>query len=122
MIHSELGSYLKSTVMGDTGVDWDTGGVGNSIHDAEHCDGRACVYNGRFTHRVLKLIAYFSNGGWVTLHDSFYELKELSTVWHVCFDIGVSHGIDVGLLAIDSTARTEQVGVCSSSIETLVNE
>ena len=28
MIHSELGSYLKSTVMGDTGVDWDTGGVG----------------------------------------------------------------------------------------------
>ena len=31
------------------------------------------------------------------------ELKELSTVWHVCFDIGVSHGIDVGFLATDSS-------------------
>ena len=122
MIHSELSPYLKSTFMGDTGIDWNTRGVSDAIHDAEHCDGRARVYNGRFPHRVLKLTTYFSNRGWITLHDSLDELKELSTVWHVCFDIGVSHGIDVGFLATDSTTRTEQVGVCSSSIETFVDE
>lgn len=108
--------------MGDTGIDWNTGGVGDSIHDAEHCNGGTCVYNGRFTHRVLKLITCFTNGVCVTLHDGFNELEELSTVWHVRFGFGVSHGIDVGFLATDSTARTEQVGVCSSSIEALVDE